>query len=111
VRQAAEKLEAGPAYADTGWVVVDGLGAPVHPEKYSDEFERVRKTAGLPRITLRDGRSVTLSLMEKAGVPISIISKWAGHFDPSFTYSVYVKASNEDLNTGTAALGEIYKIN
>jgi hypothetical protein len=28
--------------------------------------------------------------MEKAGVPISIISKWAGHYDSSFTMKTYV---------------------
>ena len=40
VRQAAEKLAAGTAYTDTGWIVVDELGEPVHPGWYSDEFER-----------------------------------------------------------------------
>ena len=30
VRQATERLAAGDAYADTGWVVVDELGEPVH---------------------------------------------------------------------------------
>lgn len=49
--------------------------------------------------------------MEKAGVPISIISKWAGHYDVRFTYSVYVHAEQEDLAEGTAALGAIYKVN
>lgn len=48
--------------------------------------------------------------MEKAGVPISIVSKWAGHYDTAFTYSTYVHAEEEDLRTGTAALGKLYKI-
>jgi hypothetical protein len=41
--------------------------------------------------------------MEKAGVPISIVSKWAGHYDTAFTYSTYVHASDDDLKTGTDA--------
>jgi hypothetical protein len=48
--------------------------------------------------------------MEKAGVPISIVSKWAGHYDTAFTYSTYVHASDDDLRTGTDALGKVYKI-
>jgi integrase len=56
-------------------------GHPVHPEWYSDEFTRMLKRAGLPKIRLHDSRHTTLSLMDKAGVPISIISKWAGHYD------------------------------
>jgi hypothetical protein len=34
--------------------------------------------------------------MEHAGVPISIISKWAGHYDSAFTQKTYVHASHED---------------
>lgn len=110
VRQAAEKLAAGTAYTETGWVAVDELGEPVHPEWYSDEFERVRKRAGVPRIVLHGARHTAISLMEKARVPISVISKWAGHYDVKFTYSRYVHASAADLREGTAALAALYKI-
>ena len=87
-RQAHESEDAGAAYgagrADLDWyteedkyVVTDELGTPLHPESYSDEFTRMLKRAGLPKIRLHDSRH-TLSLLEKAGVPISIIRKWAG---------------------------------
>lgn len=59
---------------------------------------------------LHGARHTALSLMEKSGVPISIISKWAGHHDARFTMSVYVHAEQDDLAEGTAALGELYKI-
>ncbi|WP_436493189.1 tyrosine-type recombinase/integrase [Actinokineospora sp. HUAS TT18] len=108
VAQAAEKLHAGPAYRDSGYVVVDELGEPVHPEWYSDEFQRLSKRAGVKRIVLHEGRHTALSLMEKAGVPISIVSRWAGHYDTAFTYSTYVHANDEDLKTGTDALGKLY---
>jgi hypothetical protein len=52
----------------------DELGIPLHPESYSDEFTRMLKRGGLPKIRLHDSRHTTLSLMEKAGVPISVIS-------------------------------------
>jgi hypothetical protein len=60
------------------YVITDEAGTPVHPEWYSDEFGRLLKRAGLRRITLHDSRHTTLTLMEHAGVPISVISKWAG---------------------------------
>ena len=59
-------------------MITDEAGAPVHPEWYSDEFGRLLRRAGLRRITLHDSRDTTLTLMEHAGLPISIISKWAG---------------------------------
>jgi integrase len=92
------------------YVIVDELGIPVHPEWYSDEFGRLLKRAGVRRITLHDSRHTTLTLMEHAGVPISIISKWAGHFDSAFTQKTYVHASDDDLHQGRAALAKIHKI-
>ena len=50
------------------------------------------------------------ALMEKAGVPISIISKWAGHYDSSFTMKTYVHASDDDLKQGRQALAKIHRI-
>lgn len=110
-KQASEKLVAGEAYVGSGYVVVDELGQEAHPEWFSDEFERVLKRAGLPRIVLHGARHTTLSLMEKAGVPISILARWAGHYDARFTMAQYVHASDEDLKTGTDALGKIFNIN
>jgi hypothetical protein len=46
--------------------------------------------SGLRRITLHDSRHTTLTLMEHEGVPISIVSKWAGHYDAAFTQRTYV---------------------
>jgi integrase len=48
--------------------------------------------------------------MEHAGVPISIISKWAGPYDSAFTQRTYVHASEEDLQRGQAALARTHKI-
>ena len=64
----------------------------------------------MQKITLHGSRHTTLTLMEYAGVPISIISKWAGHYDSAFTQKTYVQASEEDLQRGQAALARIHKI-
>jgi Phage integrase family len=76
----------------------------------SDEFGCLLRRPGLRRITLHDSRHTTLTLMEHAGVPISIISKWAGHYDSAFTQKTYVHASEGDLHRGQAALARIHKI-
>jgi integrase len=51
-----------------------------------------------------------LTLMEHAGVPISIVSKWAGHYAAAFTQRTYVHATTEDLERGRKALARIHKI-
>src|SRR5262249_11849252 len=81
------------------------------PTGTATSSRRVVKAAGTPRIRLHDSRHSTLSLMEKAGVPISIVSAWAGHYDPSFTYSTYVRGDNtEALKRGSDTLAQNYKI-
>ena len=118
--QMAERLEAGTAYEigldELDWytpgdryLVVDKLGIPVNPNWYSSEFHRIRERVSLPKIRLHDSRHTTLSLMEKAGVPISVISKWAGHHDAAFTMRTYVHASADDLEAGAEKLAELYR--
>jgi integrase len=103
-RQAAEKLAAGAAYTASGYVVVDEVGEPVWPSWLSNEFLRLVRRAGIPRVTLHGCRHTALSLMEKDGVPISVISRWAGHASAEFTYRVYVHAHQDDLGAGRDAL-------
>jgi len=39
-----------------------------------------------------------------------IISKWAGHYDSSFTMKTYVHATAEDLEQGRQALPKIHRL-
>jgi integrase len=106
-RQAGEKLAAGPAYRDSGYVVVDEVGEPVSPEWFSDQFGRVAARAGVRRITLHETRHTASSLMEKAGVPDSIRGAWCGH-TPEVNRSTYVHALPGDLAVARDALAGIY---
>lgn len=108
-RQMAEGAAAAPAYEPSGYIAADELGRPVHPEWYSDEFHRVSDRAQVRRIRLHESRHTTCSLMEKAGVPVSIISAWAGHYSGAFTMATYVHANPEDLAAGRDALAAIYR--
>jgi integrase len=108
-RQAAERLAAGAAYERTGYLAADELGRPVHPEWFTDEFHRVAKRAKVRQIRLHESRHTTCSLMEKAGVPVSIISAWAGHYSGAFTMATYVHANPDDLAVGRDALASIYR--
>jgi integrase len=108
-RQAAERLAAGEAYERGGYVACDELGRPVHPEWYTDEFHRVGDRAGVRRIRLHESRHTALTLMEHAGVPVSILAAWAGHYSGAFTMSQYVHANPDDLAAGRDALSAIYR--
>jgi integrase len=108
-RQRGERVAAGPAYEASGYLAADELGIPVHPEWYTDEFHRVASRAAVRRIRLHESRHTTCSLMEKAGVPVSIIAAWAGHYSGAFTMATYVHANPDDLAAGRDALTAIYR--
>jgi integrase len=104
--QMAELDAAGSAYANSGYVVADELGRPVHPEWYTDEFHRLAKAAGLARIRLHDSRSTANSILERAGVPLSIRAAWFGHL-PEVNQTHYL-ARPEDLTPVSTVLGDIF---
>lgn len=104
--QAAERLAAGPAYEASGFVAVDELGAPVHPEWITDEFHRLAAAAGLPRIRLHDARHSMNSLLAAAGVPDHVRAAWMGH-TVAVNVSTYTHARPEDLAVAARALAGI----
>jgi integrase len=77
--QMGELDAAGAAYANSGYVAADELGAPLHPEHYSDEFGRLCHLAGLPKIRLHDTRGTMNGILERGGVPDSLRAAWLGH--------------------------------
>jgi integrase len=46
---------------------------------HSDEFRRLRESAGIARITLRNSRATANTLMADAGVPDHMRAAWCGH--------------------------------
>lgn len=111
-RQAAEKAAAGAAYpadVDANYVACDELGEPLHPERYSDEFGRLCREAGLPKCRLHDCRHSVNSLLEHLGVSDSLRAAWFGH-TIAVNRTVYTHASPSDLAVISTALGELFKV-
>lgn len=88
-RQAAERLAAGPAYTDLGYVAADELGEPYHPEHFSTRFETLIEKAGQRAVRLHDTRHTAASLMLGAGVPVKVVSEMLGHSSPTITLNIY----------------------
>jgi hypothetical protein len=101
--QAIEAIDAGSAYQASGYVAADELGIPVHPERYSDEFDRICKAAGLPKIRLHDTRGTMNTILEQAGVSDSLRAAWLGH-SVAVNRSSYL-ARPEDLTQVGNAIG------
>jgi integrase len=100
VRQSTEKLAAGDAYDDGGWLVCDELGRPWYPDTISERFDTLVKASGLRRIRLHDTRHTAATLMLSAGQPVHVVAAILGH-DPTETLRTYAHV----IPGGTEAAG------
>jgi integrase len=86
------------------YVVVDELGKPCAPDRFSDMFQRLAAQAGVRKIRLHDARHTALTLMVLRGVPLSVVAAWAGHADPAFTLRTYTHSQDGALRDASALL-------
>ncbi|AJE87215.1 integrase-like protein [Streptomyces albus] len=105
--QAAEKLAAGEAYEDSGYVLVDELGQPWKTDKLRREAHKLMATTGVRKVRLYDARHACLSWMANNGVPDTVVSAWAGHSDLGFTKRTYVHPDPQSLRAGSEKLAEL----
>lgn len=88
-RQESEVVAWGHGYQHSDLVFRREDGSPVHPDSFSQAFEREVRKAGLPRIRLHDVRHTHATIALRAGVPVKVISERLGHEDPAFTMKQY----------------------
>ena len=70
-------------------VFVDPDGRRLHPDLFTQKFDRLVARAGLPRIRLHDLRHTHATLGLAAGVPVRVMSERLGHASPEFTMKQY----------------------
>lgn len=102
-QQAREKLAAGEAYTDTGYVVVNELGVPLNTRQLREHAYRTMRRLGLRQVRLYDARHSCLTYLAVNGVPDVVLAAWAGHTNASFTKRKYVHVAPEDMRAAAAA--------
>lgn len=101
--QKREALALGVAWSEERLVAVRQDGEPLRPESFTDEFQRLRARAGLPRIKLHGLRNTSVSLMLDQGHPPHIVAAWHGH-DPAVALSIYADVKADELRAVGASL-------
>lgn len=79
-------------YHDQDLVFARENGDPIHPDYFSQTFDRTVKRLKLPKIRLHDLRHTHATLGLAAGVPVKVISDRLGHATTSFTQDIYMHA-------------------
>jgi integrase len=104
--QAGDRLAAGPAWSDSGLVIVDALGNGIHPEVYSLRWRSLVKAADLPIIRLHAVRHTIALALHRAGVAPADAASMLGHTVGTHL-SFYVPSTETGAATAAARLGEV----
>ncbi len=88
LQQAAQDTDLG-IVAEHDLVFRLGTGQPVHPERFSREFQRRIERWSLPPIRLHDLRHTWATLALEAGIHPKVVSERLGHANISITLDIY----------------------
>lgn len=102
--QAAEKVEMGEGYTNSGYVVVNELGVPLNTRQLREHAYQQMARLGLRRVRLYDARHAVLKALALSGVPDVILAAWAGHTNAAFTKRKYVSIEVEDMRAAADVL-------
>jgi integrase len=92
-RQLEERLAIGAGWQDRDLLFTKVTGGPLHPERFSREFDRRVERYGLPRITLHGLRHTWATLALEAGVHPKVVSERLGHANIAITLDIYSHAT------------------
>ncbi len=107
MQQLENRLAAGPAWHDTGFVFTKGDGSPIDPEKVTHAFARVARGAGLTGVRFHDLRHTHASLMLQAGVHPKVVSERLGHASVTITLDTYSHVLPGLQEDATARFSEV----
>jgi len=85
----AREAEAGGPIGDEALVFTKADGSWIHPDVFSQTFDRVVARIDVPEITLHDLRHTHATLLLQAAVSVKVVCERLGHSNPAFTMSVY----------------------
>lgn len=82
----------GEAWQDSDLVFCRDDGSPVHPDRFTQMFDKHVRNTAVPRIRLHDLRHTHATLALAAGIHPKVVSERLGHSTVAFTMDVYSHA-------------------
>jgi integrase len=87
--QREERLAVGPGWEDSGYVFVDEIGRPYHPDRLLRMFRDACRSVGVPPIRLHDLRHTMATVALRAGIHPKVVQERLGHSSIALTLDTY----------------------
>ena len=109
VRQAEDRLAAGPLWQDHNLVFASTVGTPLDDHNVRRQFRVITEAAGLGTTWVpRELRHTFVSLLSAHGVPVEAIALLAGHNQTATTELVYRHQIVPALTRGAEVMDQIF---
>jgi integrase len=109
VRQAKDRLSAGPFWKDHNLVFASTIGTPLDDHNVRRQFRVITGAAGLGKTWVpRELRHTFVSLLSAHGLPVEAIALLAGHNQTATTELVYRHQIVPALTRGAEVIDQIF---
>jgi integrase len=109
VRQAKDRLSAGPFWKDHNLVFASTIGTPLDDHNVRRQFRVITGAAGLGKTWVpRELRHTFVSLLSAHGLPVEAIALLAGHNQTATTELVYRHQIVPALTRGAEVMDQIF---
>lgn len=108
MRQLEERLAMGGEWGnELDLVFTREDGSPIHPQAFSEAFERHAVAAKLPKLSLHGLRHTHATLALRAGVHPKVVSERLGHASVAFTLDTYTDALPDMQETAASLVAAL----
>lgn len=106
--QQNDRLVAGDAYHDSGFLVTSSLGTYVEPRTFKDYYNQILSLSGMRHFTFHALRHTFASRAMEQGMDAKTLSVILGHASVSFTLDTYAHVLDDHKQESMALMEELY---
>lgn len=106
MQRASDREYADVSWQESGLLFTTRHGTPIEPRNFNRSWDRRCEKAGVPKITVHDGRRSCASLLADLGVHPRVIMRILRHANMKVTMEIYTEVSDESTRKALQQLSE-----
>ena len=109
LQQKEQRLKLGDRWQNSGRILVQWNGAPIHPSTVTNWSHTFILNSDLPDIHLHSIRHTNITLQIAGGIPLTTVAARAGHANSSTTSKIYAHAIQSSDEAASQYLDNILR--